>query len=362
MRPVLVPYMWPGRCMRLSILGLPHSKAKRDVLQRALAEFARELRHSLHKVHLLCLVAHALLASGRCDQPLPQALLLSLAPRALLPPDSSEPEMAEVSALLRWFVSSLGELSAAVEDGCPSLSSVQLLVCLLRAAGLRMRLVLVLDPMPFRVVTTSKTTTGQKKRTTKRKLSESPTSSKRKKCSTTAQEGRGQGSHKATTSGQEGKGQGSHKATTSMQEGKGQGSYKATLSGGRGTSSSSTSPYFQKSGLLEGGGGEGGRECSPHYAASDEGSEQSDHSDVSWGSDDSDFEQQWKRKQQRSKGKRCRGKGVPATPAKKLKRAAELNQVGAGPSGRGLMVGECHQSEAESVEVFEEKKCCLYGT
>ena len=121
--------------------------------------FDRQLRHNLHKTSLLCLLAQGLqLNQSSCD-PLLQARLFSLVPRELLLNTSGN-----LHKLLKWFVVRKDDISRALKDGGGeredggekgeregvSLSSVQMLVAVLRALHLRARLVLALNPISFR--------------------------------------------------------------------------------------------------------------------------------------------------------------------------------------------------------------------
>ena len=123
------------------------------MFERAVATFNRELRYTLHKVHLLCLVAHGLQLSQQCACPVLQAILLSMVPRELCCLETHPPSRESLQKLLRWFSAESVTLRKTVEASCPEFCcSVvsQLLVALLMAVGLRARVVLVLDPVPFK--------------------------------------------------------------------------------------------------------------------------------------------------------------------------------------------------------------------
>ena len=118
-----------------------------------MAAFNKELRHSLHKVHLLCMVAHGLQLSRQCDCPLLQSVLLSLVPRELCLPKRDQVRQESLLKLLEWFTAETVPLQQNIEASCPDLCYsivAQLLVALLRAVGLRARIVLVLDPISFK--------------------------------------------------------------------------------------------------------------------------------------------------------------------------------------------------------------------
>ena len=128
-------------------------KSQQSMFERAVATFNRELRYSLHKVHLLCLVAHGLQLSRQCDCPVLQAVLLSMVPKELCSLETHQPNQKSLLKLVRWFSAESVTLWQAVEASCPEFCcSVvsQLLVALLMAVGLRARVVLVLDPVPFK--------------------------------------------------------------------------------------------------------------------------------------------------------------------------------------------------------------------
>ena len=123
------------------------------MFERAVATFNRELRYSLHKVHLLCLVAHGLQLSRQCACPVLQAVLLSMVPRELCCLKTHPLSRESLQKLLRWFSAESVTLRKTVEASCPEFCcSVvsQLLVALLTAVGLRARVVLVLEPVPFK--------------------------------------------------------------------------------------------------------------------------------------------------------------------------------------------------------------------
>ena len=134
---------------------------KQNALEKAMAAFNRELRHNLHKTSLLCLLVQGLQMSSRCDDPLLQAKLFSLVPREL---HYSAAE--KLTKILKWFVTRKTHLVAAVANNNESstkieeeessdvsgsrVSTVEMLVVVLRVIGLRARLVLVLSPIPFK--------------------------------------------------------------------------------------------------------------------------------------------------------------------------------------------------------------------
>ena len=152
---------------------LNYRKRKQNVLERALAGFHREVRYSLHKASLLCLLVHGMRLSHRCNDTLLHALLLSLLPRELHTVAGGIGSTAHVDVLtklLKWFAARKDHILTAVRD-CEATDSepalpeksqseaaerngvsvVQVLVTLLRAIGLRARLVLVLNPLSFKL-------------------------------------------------------------------------------------------------------------------------------------------------------------------------------------------------------------------
>ena len=135
-----------------------------------MAAFNKELRHNVHKTHLLCLLAHCMQLNGQCDGSLLQAIFLSI-----LPPDlavgcsGSLQSEGSLRKLMKWFLACKDQIFAAVDSThsgdslpqCPSgtikLSSTQALVALLRAIGFSVRLILALDPVPFKSIPKQRT-------------------------------------------------------------------------------------------------------------------------------------------------------------------------------------------------------------
>ena len=124
---------------------------KKNFYQLAQEKFERELRQNTHRVHLLLLLAHALRLNRQCNNDLVKGYILSLLPNHL---SACPQDTASLSRLLGWFTDMADGLvkgqPSAAELGCPQLSSVQLLVSLLRLLECRARLVLVLDPSPYK--------------------------------------------------------------------------------------------------------------------------------------------------------------------------------------------------------------------
>lgn len=128
-----------------------------------MAEFNRNLRYSLHKASLLCLLVQGLEISRCCNDTLLQARLFSLVPRELLSTPAEK-----LFKILKWFVARKDHLLAAVTGSEESsqnqksvsdqrkilercqLNATEMLVVLLRALNLRTRLVLALNPISFK--------------------------------------------------------------------------------------------------------------------------------------------------------------------------------------------------------------------
>ena len=87
----------------------------------------------------------------QCNDELVQALLLSYLPSQLT---TVQPEVSGIDNFLKWFKKNEAFLVCTIAatgspvSGIPPLSSVQVLVTLLRVVGLRARLVLNLEPVP----------------------------------------------------------------------------------------------------------------------------------------------------------------------------------------------------------------------
>jgi len=134
---------------------ISYRKSKQHFLEKMVAAFNKELQCSLHKVHLLCLLAHGLRLSDQCDNQLLQSVLLSLLPIDLLHSNTEHYNQDSLLKILKWSSAKMSQLSKHVETTSPdsefqSLTVVQLLVALLRAIGLRTRLILVLNPISFK--------------------------------------------------------------------------------------------------------------------------------------------------------------------------------------------------------------------
>ena len=131
----------------------------KDHLEKAIASFNKEVRHNQHKVHLLCLVARGLYLSRQCDDIIRQGLLLSLLgadSKQLVFTDVDEYSHETISKILKWVSSRTTTLHQALRETVSQCEedyrfiNEQLLVTLLRALGLRVRLVIVLNPVSFK--------------------------------------------------------------------------------------------------------------------------------------------------------------------------------------------------------------------
>lgn len=133
---------------------ISYRKSKQQFLEKMVAAFNKELQCSLHKVHLLCLLAHGLRLSDQCDNQLLQSVLLSLLPVELLHSNTEHYNQDSLLKILKWSSAKMSQLSKHVETSpdseFQSLTVVQLQVALLRAIGLRTRLILVLNPISFK--------------------------------------------------------------------------------------------------------------------------------------------------------------------------------------------------------------------
>ena len=133
--------------------SLARKGKKKSFLQLATERFERELRQNMHKVHLLCLLANATDLNHQCNDQEVQALLLSCLPSHLT---TVQPDMSGIGNFLRWFKQNEEHLvhviaaSSSPENDTPALSSVLMLVALLRVVGMRTRLVLNLEPVPHK--------------------------------------------------------------------------------------------------------------------------------------------------------------------------------------------------------------------
>ena len=109
-------------------------------------------------------MARGLELSRQCDDPIRQGLLFSLLgaddSKHLLFNSTEEYNQASVLKILKWFCSKIGELHQILRESSSQgedykFTDVQLLVTLLRALGLRTRLVMVLNPIPYKEIKAS---------------------------------------------------------------------------------------------------------------------------------------------------------------------------------------------------------------
>ena len=131
------------------------------MFEKAFESYKKQLRFSLHKVHLFCLLSLGIQQSQRCNDPTLQCLVFSLLGNAkdLLHDSPSLYTTDSLSRLLRWFADEKRYIEGAVYDTSTNLREVsvnQILVTLLRALGLRTRLIMVLNPLSYKTTPTAK--------------------------------------------------------------------------------------------------------------------------------------------------------------------------------------------------------------
>lgn len=143
----------PSLEITVNIDGSAKKKKTKNFLEKALDKFNKELKENLHKCNLLCLLAHGQWLNKQCNQTLVQAQLLSLLPCEMV---TDNYDKTGVIKLLDWFIlnhNTLLELSVGLK-----MSSVQLAVAMYRSVGITVRLVLNLEPLPFKELPASKRT------------------------------------------------------------------------------------------------------------------------------------------------------------------------------------------------------------
>ena len=131
------------------------------MFEKAFESYKKQLRFSLHKVHLLCLLSLGIQQSQRCNDPTLQCLVFSLLGNAkdLLYDNPSLYTTDSLSRLLRWFSDEQSYIEGVIYDTNTNLREVsvnQILVTLLRALGLRTRLIMVLNPLSYKTTPTAK--------------------------------------------------------------------------------------------------------------------------------------------------------------------------------------------------------------
>ncbi|XP_051873404.1 DNA repair protein complementing XP-C cells [Pristis pectinata] len=160
------------------------SREKREAefesyLRRAINRFTRQLREDIHKTHLLCLLANGMFRSRTCNEPELRAVALSLLPAKLARVSAGRVDIPYISKLLKWFVSAFevelslarsesGKLFRELQQGLTSRSAgseeelVHLFLIVLRALPLSSRLVVSLQPLPFKESSKAKNPRGGK--------------------------------------------------------------------------------------------------------------------------------------------------------------------------------------------------------
>ena len=131
------------------------------MFEKAFESYKKQLRFSLHKVHILCLLSLGIQQSQRCNDPTLQCLVFSLLGNAkdLLYDSPSLYTTDSLSRLLRWFSDEKRFIEGVIYDTNTNLREVsvnQILVTLLRALGLRTRLIMVLNPLSYKTTPTAK--------------------------------------------------------------------------------------------------------------------------------------------------------------------------------------------------------------
>ncbi|XP_059799882.1 DNA repair protein complementing XP-C cells [Hypanus sabinus] len=136
-------------------------------LRRMINRFTRQLHEDIHKTHLLCLLANGIFRNRTCSEPELRAMALSLLPAELAGLSAGCVDLLYISRLLKWFVSAFemdlsvgqrdsGKLSGALQRGLSRRSAgseeelVHLFLIVLRALPLSSRLVISLQPIPFK--------------------------------------------------------------------------------------------------------------------------------------------------------------------------------------------------------------------
>lgn len=129
------------------------------MFEKAFESYKKQLRYGLHKVHLLCLLSHGIQLSHHCNDPTLQCLVFSLLVNAndLLYNNPSHYTTDSLLKLLRWFSDEKSLIERAVHgDESTNLGINQILVSLLRALGLRTRLIMVLNPLSYKTTPTDR--------------------------------------------------------------------------------------------------------------------------------------------------------------------------------------------------------------
>ncbi|XP_048462619.1 DNA repair protein complementing XP-C cells-like [Rhincodon typus] len=161
-----------------------------DYLRRMINRFTRNLRIDIHKVHLLCLLANGMFRNRMCNEPELRALALSLVPAELAKVPGGRVQIAYISKLLKWFVSSF-EIDTSLPNSAadPLLmvlkrrfssrsarseqEMVHLFLITLRTLPLASRLVISLQPVPFKENSKAKNGRDSKSKDNSRKIGNS---------------------------------------------------------------------------------------------------------------------------------------------------------------------------------------------
>ncbi|XP_048404097.1 DNA repair protein complementing XP-C cells [Stegostoma tigrinum] len=161
-----------------------------DYLRRMINRFTRNLRIDIHKVHLLCLLANGMFRNRMCNEPELRALALSLVPAELANVPAGCVQIAYISKLLKWFVSSFEIDTSLPNNAADSLlmvlkrrfssrsarseqEMVHLFLITLRTLPLASRLVTSLQPVPFKEDSKAKNVRDSKSKDNSRKTGNS---------------------------------------------------------------------------------------------------------------------------------------------------------------------------------------------
>ncbi|XP_041047943.1 DNA repair protein complementing XP-C cells isoform X1 [Carcharodon carcharias] len=199
-----------------------------DYLRRMINRFTRNLRMDIHKVHLLCLLANGLFRNRTCNEPELWAMALSLVPTEIAKVPGGRVKIPYISKLLKWFVSAFEIDPSLPSDEKDSLLTVlkrrfssrsarneqemvHLLLITLRALPLESRLVISLQPVPFKESLKAKNPRGSKSKDSSRQTHNSAPDTKHESVSEKGakgvavikQEGEQDGSVKTLTKGED---------------------------------------------------------------------------------------------------------------------------------------------------------------
>ncbi|XP_061592696.1 DNA repair protein complementing XP-C cells [Cololabis saira] len=154
-------------------------------LRRMMKRYNKDMLMDTHKVHLLCLIANGMFRNSLCSEPDLVAVTLSLLPRHFCMVAKERMDQNYLSGLLKWFSATFTlnpllpceerpDLRVLLERRLASLSArdhqemTHLFLLVLRSLQLFCRLVLSLQPIPFKPSSakckTARTSTGGPKK------------------------------------------------------------------------------------------------------------------------------------------------------------------------------------------------------